>query len=274
MSEEDRLFNFMSGLQTWAQAELRRQNVKDLSFAIATADNLVDFKSTTREGYTSASFKSKGRNKEERMKKKFGGGASRAVAVDNKGKAKFISAQGKSTKPNFTCFICDGPHFTRECPKREKLNVIRAGDSDEDEGVVTHVNPMHVINCLVAKSGDAAAENRLVDKDLARIDALWKGKSGATDNLMYVEIGINGKDVNAMLDSGATHTFVANRLVKELGLRLSDSHTSMKAVNSKAQRIAGMSYDVPITLDQWRGKQDVLVVNLDDYDIILGLDFL
>jgi len=62
--------------------------------------------------------------------------------------------------------------------------------------------------------------------------------------------------------------------VKELGLRLSDSHTSMKAVNSKAQRIAGMSYDVPITLDQWRGKQDVLVVSLDDYDIILGLDFL
>jgi hypothetical protein len=35
-----------------------------------------------------------------------------------------------------------------------------------------------------------------------------------------------------------------------------------------------MSYDVPITLDQWRGKQDVLVVNLDDYAIILGLDFL
>jgi hypothetical protein len=234
---------------------------------------LVDFKSTTREGYTSASFKSKGRNKEERMKKKFGGGASKVAAVD-KGKAKFMSAQGKSTKPNFTCFICDGPHIARECPKREKLNVIRAGDSDEDEGVVTHINPMRVINFLVAKSGDAAVENRPVDKDLARIDALRKGKSGATDNLMYVKIGINGKDVNAMLDSSATHTFVADWLVKELGLGLSDSHTSMKVVNSKAQRIAGMSYDVPITLDQWRGKQDVLVVNLDDYDIIFGLDFL
>ena len=73
-SEEDRLFNFMSGLQTWAQAELRRQNVKDLSSVIVVADSLVDFKSTTREGYTSASFKSKGRNKEERTKKKFGGG--------------------------------------------------------------------------------------------------------------------------------------------------------------------------------------------------------
>jgi len=167
------------------------------------------------------------------MKKKFGRGTSKAAVAD-KGKAKFMSAQGKGTKLNFTYFICDGPHFARECPKREKLNVIRVGDSDEDEGVVTHVNPMRVINCLVSKSGDVAAENYPVDKDLARIDALQKGKSGATNNLMYVKIGINGKDANAMLDSGATHTFVANRLVKELGLRLIDSHTSMKAVNSKA----------------------------------------
>lgn len=44
MSEEDKLFNFMSGLQPWAQMELRRQNVKDLPSAFAAADGLVDFK--------------------------------------------------------------------------------------------------------------------------------------------------------------------------------------------------------------------------------------
>ena len=71
-------------------------------------------------------------------------------------------------------------------------------------------------------------------QDLARIDASRKGKSGFADNLMYVRIGINGKDVSVMLDSGATHTFIADRLVKELGLRLSDSHISMKAVNLNA----------------------------------------
>jgi len=42
----------------------------------------------------------------------------------------------------------------------------------------------------------------------------------------------------------------------------------MKAVNSKAHKITNMSYDVLIVLDRWRGKQDVLVMNLDDYDII------
>lgn len=66
---------------------------------------------------------------------------------------------------------------------------------------------------------------------------------------MYAKIMINGKDVNAILDSDVTHTFDADLLVKELGLWLSDSHTSMKEVNSKAWRIVGMSYDVSITLD-------------------------
>nr|TKS05961.1 hypothetical protein D5086_0000127890 [Populus alba] len=276
MSEEDRLFNFMSGLQPWAQAELRRQNVKDLSSAIAAADNLVDYKAPARESYKSASFKSKGKSKEERPKKKFGGfggGAGKATAAE-KGKAKYTHTPGNGTKPNITCFICEGPHFARECPKREKLNAIRAGNSDEEEGMITRVNPMRVLCCLVAESEDAAAENSHVETDLARIETLRKGKPGATDSLMYVKIEINGKGVTAMLDSGATHTFVADRMAKELGLRLSDSQTSMKAVNSKAQKIAGMSYDVPIVLDQWRGKHDLLVITLDDYDLILGLDFL
>ena len=44
MSEEDKLFNFVYGLQAWAQTELRRQGVKDLPATMATADCLVDYK--------------------------------------------------------------------------------------------------------------------------------------------------------------------------------------------------------------------------------------
>lgn len=46
MSDEDKLHNFIAGMQGWAQTELRRQNVKDLPNAIATADSLVDFRPT------------------------------------------------------------------------------------------------------------------------------------------------------------------------------------------------------------------------------------
>ncbi|RVW81922.1 putative mitochondrial protein [Vitis vinifera] len=38
MSEEDKLFNFMSGLQGWAQKELWRQGVRDLPAAMVAAD--------------------------------------------------------------------------------------------------------------------------------------------------------------------------------------------------------------------------------------------
>jgi hypothetical protein len=130
---------------------------------------LVDFKSTTREGYKTASFNL--REETRRKRRSLMGGASKATVAD-KGKAKFMGAQGKGTKPNFTCFICDGPHFAKECLKRENLNAIWARDSDEDERVVTHVNPIHILNYLVVESGDVAAKTRLVDQNLVRIDAL------------------------------------------------------------------------------------------------------
>jgi hypothetical protein len=143
---------------------------------------LVDFKLTTRKGYVLASFKSKVKDKEEKKRKKFGVGASKATT--NKGKSKLMGAQGKGTKPNFVCFICDGLYFARECTKKEKLNAIQVGDNDENEGVVMHVNPMRVLNCLITESGDTTAETSLVDQDLARIDAVQKEKSGVGD-LMY-----------------------------------------------------------------------------------------
>ena len=44
MLEEDKLFNFMFGLQGWAQTKLRRQGVRDLPTAMVAADCLVDYK--------------------------------------------------------------------------------------------------------------------------------------------------------------------------------------------------------------------------------------
>ena len=275
MSEEDKLFNFMSGLQPWAQAELRRQNVKDLPSAIAAADSLVDFKTVTRDGSAAvpSKFKTRDKRDEKRKKKNFGGGGYKPGVDKGKGKQAEVQQSRDSNKPNAGCFICGGPHYARECPKKERLNAILVGDSEQEE-TVTHINPMRVLNCLIAEMQDSVAESSLVETDLARIDVLRQGKLGAGDTLMYVKIRVNDREIVAMLDSGATNTFVADRLVTQLGLRLSNSQTSMKAVNAKAQRILGMAYGVPVVLDKWHGKQDLLVVTLDDFDVILGLDFL
>ncbi|RVW91492.1 hypothetical protein CK203_046164 [Vitis vinifera] len=44
MLDDDKFFNFMSGLQGWAQTKLRRQGVRDLPAAMAVVDCLVDYK--------------------------------------------------------------------------------------------------------------------------------------------------------------------------------------------------------------------------------------
>ncbi|KAG6515905.1 hypothetical protein ZIOFF_026343 [Zingiber officinale] len=58
MSEEDKLYNFLYGLQPWAQVELRRQNVRDLPSAIAAADALVDLRMSKENMNMSSSSKS------------------------------------------------------------------------------------------------------------------------------------------------------------------------------------------------------------------------
>lgn len=45
MSDEDKLFNFISGLKSWVQNESCRPKVSDLPSASVAAKSFVDFKS-------------------------------------------------------------------------------------------------------------------------------------------------------------------------------------------------------------------------------------
>ncbi|XP_059663489.1 uncharacterized protein LOC132309170 [Cornus florida] len=194
MSEEDKLFNFMSGLQPWAQAELRRQDKK---------------KSNEGKKDKGQSFRFKDKN----QKKDKGSGFVKAKAnYNNKGSS-------SRTKPNYGCFICNGPHRVRDCPKREKLSAIVAdskGDSDSESGP-TRVNPLQMLN------------------------ALTEEQSMELKGVMFIQVTLNGKEVLAMVDTGATHNFIAQREVSNFNLKLIPHANKMKAVNSEAKPVLGMA---------------------------------
>ena len=48
----------------------------------------------------------------------------------------------------------------------------------------------------------------------------------------------------------------------------------MKAINSKALPIVGVSKRVPLKLGAWSREMDLVVVRMDDFDVVLGMDFL
>lgn len=91
---------------------------------------------------------------------------------------------------------------------------------------------------------------------------------------MYVDMKIGDKNVAAMVDSGATHTFVVSKIIKEYGMKVMNCLIKMKVFNSAAQSGYGMITNVPLKIEHWSGVHTLIVVPLDDFNILLGIDFM
>jgi hypothetical protein len=76
----------------------------------------------------------------------------------------------------------------------------------------------------------------LVCSKLQRVGALGAlgGNFGSQDHqLCFVDLVINGRTMQALVDSGASHKFLKTEVEKELGLRVSPCRAAVKEVNSK-----------------------------------------
>ncbi|GMQ10433.1 hypothetical protein CsSME_00053434 [Camellia sinensis var. sinensis] len=134
MSDDDLLFNFTVGLKQWAQLELQRRGVKDISIALTVAETLVEY--TKPESSNSESTKDGQGN---------GGGAKWAKESRDSKAPRYKEGGGKpplgkdwkkdankDIKPKDNCFICDGPHWVRDCPKRKNLSAMLAKQEMEE----------------------------------------------------------------------------------------------------------------------------------------------
>src|SRR5262249_26033921 len=75
-------------------------------------------------------------------------------------------------------------------------------------------------------------------------------------------------------DSGATHNFMAMRMAKTLGLRVNKSPALVKIVNTTAKGVLGVVTSVQLQVGPWEGRVDFTIIELDNYELIFGLDFL
>ena len=72
------------------------------------------------------------------------------------------------------------------------------------------------------------------------LNALRAG--GTSRGLSYVQVEMNENGAEGMLDSGATHNFVADRMIQRHGLKVSKCPSKIKAVNSKVKPISGIAF--------------------------------
>ncbi|KAL0373318.1 UNVERIFIED_CONTAM: hypothetical protein Sradi_3247500 [Sesamum radiatum] len=96
------------------------------------------------------------------------------------------------------------------------------------------------------------------------------GKKG----LMFIDVKIYSELIRAMIDTRTTYNYLASAKVERLGLVLEKGVGRVKAINSATQSIAGEAKSVLIKVGPFEGKTNLSVVVVDDFKLILGLEFL
>ncbi|PKI72750.1 hypothetical protein CRG98_006835 [Punica granatum] len=72
----------------------------------------------------------------------------------------------------------------------------------------------------------------------------------------------------------ASNLFISEEGAKKLGFRVERTRGQLKTVNSEEGPTCDVAKDVDIRIGQWSGKVTVEVIPFDDYDFVIGMDFL
>uniref|UniRef100_A0A803M2N4 Uncharacterized protein n=1 Tax=Chenopodium quinoa TaxID=63459 RepID=A0A803M2N4_CHEQI len=162
----------------------------------------------------------------------------------------------------------------RNCPMRQKLSAMIA--TEEESAPTTRMGAM------VMNEDAQLANMRLLNTSRVEDDDL-KGRASSTSGttnikqggtLMIVNGEVNEVPTRLLVDTGASHNFLAKEEAKALGVKFTKVDGEMKAINSEATPVYGRAWGVPVRLGKWKGKVDFLVVDIDDEDVVLGMEFL
>ncbi|CAL1372649.1 unnamed protein product [Linum trigynum] len=247
-TDKEAMFTFLDGLQPWAKLELQRRGVQSLAEAMAIAESLVEY-----------------HEPEERAE--FGGnGGGRDYDRDTRRRGRPDQGGSHKVEKPLTCFLCDGPHRVRDCPRKHKLSAMKAvlaecSSSEEEAEEAPRVEP-HVakIGCMKRLSAIKRAEEPLQPEQHGQC---------------FVEAKLNQRKTKALVDTGASCNLLDVGEAQRLGITYEKKKRGwMKATNSRATRTHGVARQVPLKLGGWTGVADFEVVSLDDYQVIIGMEFM
>ncbi|TYK18079.1 uncharacterized protein E5676_scaffold306G004150 [Cucumis melo var. makuwa] len=249
LPEKEALFQFKDGLKDWAKIELDRRNVQTLDDAIAAAETLVDY-SAQSKGKKPGPEKHGGKpDKTKNFGHKDGGKVKTFQWKNGKNDG---AHRGESSNPPKPCFICKGPHWTRDCPNRKALNALVAKFQE------------------VKQVEDAPGPQI---GSMQQIGVMKKETTVEHKGLLYGNIRIEGKEATTMFDTGASHNFMDVQEAKRLGLKFKEETGIVKVVNAKEQAIHGVAKGVLVKIGDWQKRLDFSVLPMDDFHIVLGLGF-
>ncbi|KAF2302802.1 hypothetical protein GH714_008513 [Hevea brasiliensis] len=108
---------------------------------------------------------------------------------------------------------------------------------------------------------------------LSALKVQEKGTSSVEKGRPFVQIKVEGEELRALLDTGASHNFLTVEEAKRLGIPYEKEMGWLKAVNSTPNLIHGVAREVKVHIGDWHGTLDFFIVSIDDSQCILGVEF-
>lgn len=90
--------------------------------------------------------------------------------------------------------------------------------------------------------------------------------------LMHKVVKVNGVNIIVMMDTRTTHTFVSSKLVHKYRFRVSKCPNYLKKINTQAQVIIGMTYELMVTVGQYNYRVNMIVISSEEHNLILIVD--
>ncbi|PPR93089.1 hypothetical protein GOBAR_AA27584 [Gossypium barbadense] len=129
---------------------------------------------------------------------------------------------------------------------------------------------------LAIKKKYEPEEAKPVEKKTSRVNSmvLIPKKRDGGEGLMFIDINIASQKRGAFVNTEASELFISEKAVKKLGLSIKKLDKKIKMVNSEEAPTVGVIQNVELQINEWKGKEEFEVIQLDDYDCVLGLNFL
>ncbi|GMI64864.1 hypothetical protein HRI_000155700 [Hibiscus trionum] len=129
----------------------------------------------------------------------------------------------------------------------------------------------------LGKTTAIQGDDSVDEQDLAKLSSIISSvetKGPKDKGLMFVDITLAGQELDALVDTSASELFMSEQVAQGLGLRVEKASGSIKTVNCKSTPIAGVARGVKLIIGDWSVKENIKVIPLDDFDVVIGIDFL